>query len=153
MSGVLDLANLVGGVDVSQVETGIAFDLLDPTNPVFFLALPGLDEPIKLKGKDHKTFSDMIKGMDLSIDVEISTGDEDDPYNEVKIDFEKMSDFKKDQIIKNIAQLKRLQQLQEYAQIIARKAQKDDKFIKMLSDEEQKKDFLAFLEHNIELLK
>jgi predicted component of type VI protein secretion system len=152
MSGVYDLANLVGGVDVSQVETGVAFDLLDPNNPVYVLPIPGLEEPITLKGKDHKTFKDMLKGLGISFEVEISTGDEDNPYHEVKIEFEKMSDFSRGEIIKKIKSLKRLQQIQIIAQVLRDKAQKDEKFVKLLTNEEQKRNLIAYLEYNIEQL-
>ena len=151
MGGVLDLKNLVGGVDVSQVETGVSFDLLDPNNPVYVLALPGLDEKVVLKGKDHKSFKDMLKGLGASVEVKIETGDEDDP-NEVVINFEKMSNFKTDEIVKKITALRKLQQKTTLALTLIRKAQKDAKFQAMLSDPEKKESFLTYLEMQMEKL-
>jgi predicted component of type VI protein secretion system len=94
----------------------------------------------------------MLKGLGISFEVEISTGDEDNPYHEVKIEFEKMSDFSRGEIIKKIKSLKRLQQIQIIAQVLRDKAQKDEKFVKLLTNEEQKRNLIAYLEYNIEQL-
>lgn len=153
MAKMFDKKNVVGAYDVSTTTTGVAFDLLDPNNPVYVLGLPGMDDgPVVLRGQKHKTFSDMLKALNIKFDIELKTGDEDDPYQEIQLTFEKMSDFKEEAIIKRVKELKRLQEIQEKTAMIVRKAKDDSKFAKVFEDEQIKEDFLAFLDSRIEML-
>lgn len=164
MAGIFDIMNEIGAHDVSESTTGVAFDLLDPNNPVYVLALPGIGEPITLRGKaprtvknpesfeTHKSFKEILKGLGIQVKVEIETGDEDDPSNQVKINFEKMSDFRRAEIIKKIKALNVLQKKTALVQTLVRKVQKDKKFQAMLSDPEKKESFLAYLEMQMEKL-
>lgn len=153
MSKIFDVKNSVGAYDISTTTTGVAFDLLDPNNPVYVMGLPGLDEPLTLSGQDYPTFADMLKALDVKCEVDIQTGDEDNPEQTINLTFEKMSDFKKAKIIERVTALKKLQDKKELVEKMLRKAANNSKFKTVFENPEAKEALLDFVDLQISRLK
>ncbi|PHN05110.1 type VI secretion system contractile sheath small subunit [Flavilitoribacter nigricans] len=154
---MIDLDKVVGAVDVSDAPTGISFNLLNPNNPVFMLHLPDLeDEPFYIHGKDFKTFSAVLEKLNLSFEIDVKTGDEENPYESVTLKFEKMSDFQMSEIIKKVSELKNIQIIKDALQkLVSPERLEANVKLKSLFEEGNetlKEDFVNYLDFFIDEL-
>ncbi len=148
-----DPKNAVGSFVIQDIVPGVEFDVLNPNNPVFLLGLPnGPESPSIIQGKKQKTFLEVLKALNLNLEMELKTGNPDNPEEPVKLNFQRMKDFQMEEIINKVEVLKKLNTKKEMAYRLLSKAGSNQKFAEVLKDKSKIEQMKSFLTNTINLL-
>jgi len=142
---IMSKYNDIGAVSIPGITPEIGVTDLNPGKMLLVTSLnaEGPDEPTLVPYKHTGSLKKVFAYAKPSIEVDLDTGDEDDPTEEIKVNFEKLTDFKPDEITKQIPLLKRLSLQGDTMDKLLSEIMKNIKLQRVLGDTDQR---LALIE-------
>ena len=133
--------------DVIKAKVGMTF--LNPNRTLLMLELQGEDSPTDpddMIVNDKATYSidRMFKELKPKVEVTLSTGEKENPLEDVEINFKGLKNFEPDDIVDNVPLLKKMKDQQN---LIGRLEQllQEGAFKKIMEDGTKKESLVGFL--------
>lgn len=138
----------VGAQSQDGINSNVGIQYLNPNRTAMLLALeadcPTEPDEMLIQGKDTYSIKNMFKKVKPSIDVSLKTGDEANPIQDTKIDFNSIKNFEPEDIMEAVPLLRDLKDKQDLIHRLEQLMQ-EAAFQKILKDPEKKQALVGFL--------
>jgi hypothetical protein len=144
----------VGAVSIPGINPEIGVTDLNPTKMLIPVPLQkeGPVDPEIVPEEYSGSLSGLFKFAQPQVEVELETGDEDDPSENVTVEFNELKDFQPKSIVERIPLLSNLTNQEEIIQKLVKLVNKNKKFNEILSDPEKKESLIQVLHSIVEEL-
>lgn len=138
----------IGAVSIPGIKPEIGVTDLNPTKMLVPVALQseGPVEPELVPPEYSSSLSGLFKYAQPSVELELDTGDEDDPSENVEVGFQDLKSFQPKEIIERIPLLKGLAEQEDIIQNLVKLSNKNKRFKQLLQNPEQKEALIQILQ-------
>lgn len=146
--GLSQYVDAPGAHSIKGIEPDIGVTDLNPKKILLVAPLQseGPDEPEEVPVKQTASLKKVFEYAQPCIEEELETGDEDEPTEDVKIDFENLSAFQPVAIVRQIPLLQRLSLQEDAAAKLLGEIEKNRKLRDVLQDKEKKEALIEVLQ-------
>lgn len=142
------LKDMVGAQSQDGIKAKVGIEFLNPNRTVLMLPLqedcPMDPEEMVVQGASTYSIGNMFKSLKPSIEVPLSTGEENNPIEDATIDFTSIKSFEPEEIMDKVPLLRDIKDKQNLINRLEQLLQ-EAAFQKIMKDPEKKQALIGFM--------